>query len=140
MTTPQIIILVLASILALYLGVSYYAFRLAFRRGKKEGRGEPLYENEQLIPFRKMRMDAIEYAKTTPYENVSIRARDGITLRAKLYDIPDATGSILLFHGYRSFGECDFGCILSHYRDTRRLRILLIDQRAHGDSDGKYIT
>lgn len=140
MNAPQILILVLVGILSLYLGISYYAFRLAFRRGKHEGRGEPLYENEQLVPFREMRKNAIAYAENTPHEALSIRSRDGLTLRAKLYDIPDAVGSILLFHGYRSFGECDFGCILSHYRDGRRLRILLVDQRAHGDSEGKYIT
>ena len=140
MNAPQTVIVVLVGILSLYLGVSCYAFRLAFRRGKHEGRGEPLYENEQLVPFRDMRRAAIAYAEATPHEEVSIRARDGLTLRAKLYDIPDAVGSILLFHGYRSFGECDFGCILTHYRDRRRLRILLVDQRAHGDSEGKYIT
>lgn len=140
MTTPQILILILVGILSLYLGICCYAFRLAFRRGRHEGRTEPLYENEQLVPFRALREEAIAYAARTPHEAVSIRSRDGLTLRAKLYDIPDAVGSILLFHGYRSFGECDFGCILTHYRDTRRLRILLVDQRAHGDSEGKYIT
>ncbi len=140
MTTPQILILVLVGILFLYLGVSFYAFRLAFRRGKHEGRREPLYENEQLVPFRELRREAMTYAKDTPHETVSIRSRDGLALRAKLYDVPDAVGSVLLFHGYRSFGECDFGCILTHYRDTRHLRILLVDQRAHGDSEGKYIT
>jgi pimeloyl-ACP methyl ester carboxylesterase len=85
-------------------------------------------------------MEALALARKMPQEAITLRSRDGLALRARLYDTPDAIGSILLFHGYRSFGECDFGCILSYYRDTRHLRVLLVYQRAHGDSEGKYIT
>ena len=144
MENPYLIPLILGGILlflllAYFLG-AFFAFRFAFLRGKKKGRDLPLYENDQLRPFHKMRMDAMDYANTTPYETVSIRARDGIRLAARLYDVEDAVGTIILIHGYRSFGECDFGCILPYYRDTRRLRLLLVDQRASGDSEGKYIT
>ena len=142
MDTPLFLIpcTLLLLLLVGYVVASVFAFRLAFLRKKGGGRSAPLYENEQLVPFREMRTQAMAYAERTPHETLTIRSRDGLTLSARLYDIPDAVGSILLFHGYRSFGECDFGCILSHYRDERRLRVLLVDQRAHGDSEGKYIT
>lgn len=144
MENPYLLLLILGGILLLlavaYLAAVIFAFRFAFLRGKTEGRKFPLYENDQLRPFRKMREDAMEYANNTPYETVTIRSCDGLTLSARLYDVEGAVGTILLFHGYRSFGECDFGCILPYYRDTRRLRLLLVDQRAHGDSEGKYIT
>lgn len=144
MDTPLLLLIIPGGLFLLllitYIAASVFAFRLAFLRRKDGGRNAPLYENEQLVPFREMRMQAMAYAKDTPHELVTIRSRDGLALRARLYDIEDAVGSILLFHGYRSFGECDFGCILSHYRDERRLRVLLVDQRAHGDSEGKYIT
>ena len=144
METPYIILTILGGLLLLcalaYVGAAIFAFRLAFSRGKSEGRKFPLYENDQLRPFRAMREEAMQYANNTPYETVTLRARDGIKLSARLYDVEGAVGTILLFHGYRSFGECDFGCILPYYRDTRRLRLLLVDQRAHGDSEGKYIT
>ncbi len=144
MENPYLILIcatgALLLLLALYFLASFLAFRFAFLRRKNEGREFPLYENDQLRPFRKMREEAMAYAANTPYETVTIRARDGLKLRARLYDVEDAVGTIILFHGYRSFGECDFGCILPYYRDTRRLRLLLVDQRAHGDSEGKYIT
>lgn len=144
MDTPILLLLIFGGVLlllaVLYIAASVFAFRLAFLRSKRDGRDEPLYDNEQLAPFREMRMQALARAREMPQEKITLTSRDGLALRARLYDTPDAIGSILLFHGYRSFGECDFGCILSYYRDTRRLRILLVDQRAHGDSEGKYIT
>ena len=55
----------------------------------------------------------VNYADTTPRTKVSITAHDGVRLVAHLYDRADAKATIILFHGYRSFAENDFGCVLS---------------------------
>ena len=44
-----------------------------------------------------------------------------------------------MFHGYRSIAENDFAGIFSYYYELG-YNILLVDQRAHGRSEGKYIT
>lgn len=69
----------------------------------------------------------------------SIQSKDGLTLRAKFYELtPDAPVEIL-FHGYRGNAERDlnggvFRCAsLGH-------SALLVDHRASGHSDGKIIT
>ncbi|MBQ8350918.1 MAG: alpha/beta hydrolase [Clostridia bacterium] len=75
-----------------------------------------------------------------PYEPLRIRSHDGLSLFGRLYSVENAIGTVVLFHGYRSYGENDFSGIFSYYMQERRCHVLLVDQRAHGESEGKYIT
>lgn len=129
----------------LFLALSYFiaclaVFRFAFLRDKvsKRERFDPCHPSGD--PWFPVVVDGVLYEKTLPYEDVSIRSRDGLLLRGKLYEPKDPRGTIILFHGYRSFPEHDFGGILQHYFEECRLRMLLVDHRAHGKSEGKYIT
>ena len=47
--------------------------------------------------------------------------------------------TILLFHGYRSDGRFDFACAVKFYIELG-LNVLVVDQRANGESEGKLIT
>ena len=72
-------------------------------------------------------------------ETISITTRDGWKVSGYLLSSPeDVNNTAVLVHGYRSFGADDFGAIFSHYRE-KRWRVLVIDQRTHGQSEGKYI-
>jgi pimeloyl-ACP methyl ester carboxylesterase len=74
-----------------------------------------------------------------PYEDVYAESRDGLRLLAKLYLNPQSSGdTILLAHGYKSTPERDFSCGCAFYF-SQGFNVLLIDQRAHGDSEGDYI-
>lgn len=46
---------------------------------------------------------------------------------------------IILFHGYRSSAKRDFSLAVKIYLEMG-LNVLLVDQRAHGNSEGKLIT
>lgn len=141
---PEMIFLIAAAVavflLILYMSASYAAFRFAFLRRKRQGRNAPLYETPRLAPYLGRIRSAIEAANTRPYECVRITSHDGLSLAARLYDTKDATVTVLLFHGYRSFPEYDFGCFLSYYLDECGYRVLMVDERAHGESEGKCIT
>ena len=50
-----------------------------------------------------------------------------------------AKGTILLFHGYRSSWVIDFSIVLPHYFSLG-YNLLAVDERAHGESEGTYIT
>ena len=65
---------------------------------------------------------------------------DGKLLHAIYLPKKDAKGTILLFHGYKSCWQIDFGLVLPYYYDTLGYSLLLVDQRAHGSSQGKYLT
>lgn len=77
---------------------------------------------------------------SAPCERVEITSHDRLTLRAKLYEPagkPYAT--VVLVHGYRSIGDMDFGCVVEHYEQLG-IGMLIVSQRAHHDSEGKYLT
>lgn len=63
---------------------------------------------------------------------------DGLRLYARYYDCGKKEKLIILLHGYRSMSSVDFGSVLRFYLDLG-YNILLVDQRAHGKSEGKYI-
>ncbi len=75
----------------------------------------------------------------TPYETVKITSYDGLELFAKYYHFKDGAPLDILFHGYRSF-SCRDCCGVFRISKDQKHNILLVDQRAHGQSGGKVIT
>lgn len=77
--------------------------------------------------------------KNAPCETLTIESFDGTKLLGRYYHLKDGAPLEILFHGYRScsFRDCSGGHALS-----RKLgfNALVIDQRAHGSSDGITIT
>ena len=74
-----------------------------------------------------------------PRETWNTTSRDGLRLSAQYIPCEGARATIILFHGYRSGALHDFSGVLPYYRSLG-LNILMCDQRAHGESEGKYIT
>lgn len=71
--------------------------------------------------------------------DIFVTSRDGLKLHALWIPAEDPRGTILLAHGYRSTMLVDFGMVLEMYRNLG-MNLLLPEQRAHGKSEGKYIT
>ena len=134
------VILVLA---AVYLAVTYYFFNFACRRsrpGKGVGAKIAAGMDAELAPYQDMIRRGNQFLKSHAYEDVTITSYDGLTLRARLYIHPNAKGVVVAVHGYRSGGSRDFGAVCPFYYNDLSCSILLIDQRACGQSEGKYIT
>lgn len=84
-----------------------------------------------------------------PIEEVSTRSHDGLRLVASLFerpeddsaakDLPAYGKTLILFHGYHSSAPHDFSCACSYYYSIG-FRLLLVDQRAHGRSEGDRLT
>ena len=75
-----------------------------------------------------------------PKEDVFIMAKDGKKLHGVIIeDHPETTKTAILVHGYRGQGPSDFSAIWSYYK-ARGYRILVVDQRTHGQSEGHLIT
>ncbi|HPE16041.1 MAG TPA: alpha/beta hydrolase [Oscillospiraceae bacterium] len=72
-------------------------------------------------------------------EDVSILSRDGLRLRAWFLPCANARGALLLLHGYRGDGVRDMAGAARFYRRLG-YHVLLPDHRAHGRSEGRYIT
>lgn len=63
---------------------------------------------------------------------------NGVELAAKRYRQEKPKGRILMFHGYRSIAETDFGCAMDFYYSLG-YELILVDQRALGKSSGNWI-
>ena len=84
-----------------------------------------------------------------PKEQISILSHDGLRLVASLFERPQddsaALGlpgygkTLLLFHGYHSSAAYDFSGACAYYY-ALGFRLVLVDQRTHGQSQGEYVT
>jgi len=77
--------------------------------------------------------------KTVPFEEMRIRARDGVELYGRYYHRADGAPLVLMFHGYRSSCLRD-GMGAFSFTEECGYNILMVDQRAHRSSGGRTIT
>lgn len=79
-----------------------------------------------------------EYLLSQPKEDIHIEAKDGLRLHGTYFPQGDEKKVVLCFHGYTSEGMKDY-LALSGYYLKKGYSMLLVDERAHGESEGEYI-
>lgn len=136
------VLIIFGVIVVLYFIVTWAMFQAICRRF--DGKFNPLAiigeaTNDALKPYAEQVDAGIRWAKEYPSEEVEITSYDGLTLHGYYYENPNAKGIMIGCHGYRGSGPRDFSSACSFYHD-HGLSLLLIDQRANGKSEGKYIT
>ena len=116
------------------LGLYLYTF-YSPKKGQSDdfNLGAPLYEGhrDEVIPL-------IEGIRKEPYEDVYITSFDNLRLHARLYDQKSDTVAILC-HGYRGTAYRDFSGGATEVLHLG-YNVILIDERAHGASQGHSIT
>lgn len=132
---------VLAAVLVTaFLAVEHYLFRLVFRHPLKERPGVyDIPESDLYKSYRDKMTECVKDMEETPFESVSILSADGCRLYGRLYSIKKDAPLVLFFHGYHGVFAWDgygFFKICKKYG----MNILLVDERAHGKSEGKAIT
>lgn len=126
-----IVLLLLVALVALLC----WAFKTAFKRSDIrliDVNVGPIAEYKDVFS------SSLEYIDTLPCERLYAKSFDGLRLAGNYYNNNSDT-TILLFHGYRSDGKFDFSCAVKFYFELG-LNVLVVDQRANGESEGKYIT
>ncbi len=113
----------------------YWAFKTAFMRSDIRLIS---FETGPLSEYKELFDRSLKYLDTLKSERVYTKSFDGLRLAASYYNNNSET-TILLFHGYRSDGRFDFACVVKYYIDMG-LNVLVVDQRANGESEGKLIT
>lgn len=118
----------------------YWGFQHACRRipepdweSEDALRGTAYGEFSQSIPF------AAKWLRDHGAQDVQIQSFDGLCLRGKWVPAQSSKATIILFHGYHTHYLHDFAGIFSMYHSVG-LNLLLVRQRAHGESEGEYIT
>ena len=146
-----IFLIVILLLCAAFIGASLYMFRFAcarntriasvwddnelFAKINERYEGDAPAVIESCVSLRK---DAKNVGKM-----LSITSHDGLKLSAVLIPRTDTEkpprGVLAMFHGYRSNPVLDFGPFAEEARRCG-FDVLMADQRAHGGSEGKYIT
>ncbi len=139
---PVLITLAVVAVLAVaaFLIVNYF-FRISFVRRDSTDLDPNFFhtlEKKGMVEEVRIIREGRAYVKTLPYEDVYVRSHDGLRLHAKYFKNGDGKKVLILVHGYRSCGDHDFSCAFEPYL-ARGFDILLVDQRSHGESEGKYI-
>lgn len=81
----------------------------------------------------------LEEIRELPMEEAEIQSFDGLRLHGRWYPAQEAKATMLLVHGWRSSYDNDFAPMVSYLHDMG-CNLLLIDQRSHGESQGKLIS
>lgn len=136
-----ILLITLFVLFLLCILVSFLLFRFACKRVKDKQTGtKKKLEEAAPAPHNAVIQAGMAYLNDQPYEAVSITTYDGLVLRGRFYPAAtDAKRTILCVHGFYSYGLHDFGGVADFYLPNQ-CNMLVMDHRAHGQSDGKYRT
>lgn len=136
----MICIILCAVLIALVLVVSYYTYRVAFY-SPKAGRAtvDDAMKGQQYEEVAENISRISHIMAKIPFEPVTIKSFDGKKLFGRYYHVRDGAPLEILLHGYRScaFRDCSGGHALSR---KMGFNALVIDQRAHGESEDVTIT
>lgn len=126
-----ILFILLAGVVALLC----WAFTTAFKRNDVR-----IFDIDSppVAEYKNVFADGIKYIEQLLCEKVVIKSFDGLKLVGYYYN-NNSDSTILLFHGYRSDGKFDFSCAVKFYIELG-LNVLVVNQRANGESEGKLIT
>lgn len=127
------VIIVIAILVVIYINsIAEYAFSKAFNKHKKT-------KEEAIEYLKKKNLFDEKIYNEVQFEEVEIKSVDNLELRGYLVEkYKNSNKYIILVHGYTA----------NHYVHTAFLRffidqgynVLLVDERAHGKSEGKYLS
>ena len=124
-------------------GSAYFYRRTMMRYNAKTERTMKMSGVDWEQYFSKMK-ECREWMMEQPHEDVWIRSEDSLKLHGTYFrgsgnvEEKKCKKAVICFHGYTSQGLADYGSISNYYL-KRGYNVLLVDQRSHGQSEGKYI-
>lgn len=134
-----IVAIIVAIVSALILLGAYGAYRKTFyvnRRKKEDIYSLPKKTPEETAIRTRTLIRALD---AVPFETVEIQSHDGLRLFGRYYHVQDGAPLHIQLHGYRSYAMRDF-CGGNPLVRERGHNTLVVDQRAHGKSEGHTIS
>ncbi|MDO4572488.1 MAG: alpha/beta hydrolase [Clostridia bacterium] len=128
---------VLALFAALSVSIAAAMLKIAFMRQERKTPLKP--EQDVYYPFRERVQEGLDWYADQPVEELWIRSCDGLRLYGRLLPREEAKGTILMMHGYHGDALTDFAAVMRFCHEAG-YRLLIPDERAHGQSEGKYIS
>ncbi len=135
------IVIVLLMVL-LSLLTSYICFYMAFynsEKNKKEKEAYSIPKGKIYDPYREQMIAWQKQIDEMPHDSVEIISFDGLKLRGKYYELDKNAPIELMMHGYRGNSRRDLCGGVNRAFEVGH-NVLLIDQRASGNSEGNVIS
>jgi len=120
-----------------YAIASYFFNRTMIRSNAKRERTQNMAGTDwdRYIPhIRKCK----EVLAQMPQEDLYIQSQDGLKLHATYFPCEGSKKIVICFHGYTSEGLNDYSTLAIFYKENG-YNLLIVDERAHGKSEGTYI-
>ncbi|MBE6838279.1 MAG: alpha/beta hydrolase [Ruminococcus sp.] len=143
MKTLFIILAIVAGIILLTVIMSLLIANVLFKKviprqdGVKVNMDE-MADAEKWQEYMKVIQPNKDFMLSLPCEHVTVKSNDGLTLHGDYYPAEKPSDNLVIcFHGYTSarMSSCSFAA----YMHKLGFDCLLVDNRAHGDSEGEYI-
>lgn len=138
----ETIILVALVILLLFIVGLYVAFRLTFYVKKRD----VIDPDDLVLPqganfekFREQISNWIRENRQRDFKIFKIKSFDNLTLTAKYFEFEKGAPIEIIFGGYRGNSERDLSAAVERCFAVKH-NVLMVDQRASGDSDGNVTT
>ena len=126
------------SVIALILLSSFFVYLFVFHR-KKEGDPGEVMDDPQYKVYGEETRAMVDKLKARAFEEVHIISFDGLRLFGRWYEGKKDSPVAVLCHGYNGSAFRDFSGGSDIFLSLG-WNVLLIDQRAHGKSEGSTIT
>lgn len=134
---PSLIILI---ILLLVMLLSYICYKTIFySKNKQSNEQYPLPPGKEYSIYQDDIINYMKIVDNLPYQEVSIKSFDGLTLKGKYYECEKGAPIELMIHGYRGNARRDLSAgVIRAFKHKRN--VLLVDNRGSGLSEGHVIT
>jgi len=123
------------SLVMLSLGLSYLFFQFGFTRRKKHliRRSKDI----KFVDYRVFKTFEPWFIQQNP-QDLWIKSKDGLRLHAYYFAGNDPQRLVILHHGYTSQG-INMAMFAKFYTEQPKTAVLVLDMRAHGQSEGRYL-
>ena len=129
----------LIGLAVLSLLLSFICYRLCFYSRTAEGDDFRVPETDQYAPYKNRSLAMIKSLLEKPCERVNIISFDGLKLSARLYRLKENAPVCICAHGWHGTAARDFSGGAAMLMDFG-YNVLLLDQRAHGESEGHTLS
>lgn len=131
---------VILGLLLIILILSFIAYRIVFHSPQKGQNSD--YNKVKQINYNGISGKVnvlIEEMLKLPFEDLYTVSNNGLKLHAYLYKSEGSNEYVMLFHGYRRTARRNY-CGLALDLLKEKKNVILVDQRAHGKSEGHQTT
>ena len=117
--------------------VSEYLFKIIIYRQKKSSSQKDIDAVASWYRHYPIAKEGRRWLESMPYINVYLKSFDGLRLYGALLE-NYSDKIVICVHGFTGSGKKDFASLAQAYYKNG-YNVLLVDNRAHGQSEGKYV-